>query len=135
MDIKERCKKIRKQILELVYNAKSGHIGGSFSSTEILTILYFEYLKKEDKLIISKGHCAPLIYSILHMKGILTDTDLIGFRKTDGSLEGHINKDSTKGIDFSPGSLGQGLSVANGMAIVKKREKEQGIIYCLLGDR
>lgn len=135
MNIEERCKEIRKIIIEMVYNSQSGHIGGSFSATEILTILYFEYLKENDKVIISKGHISPLIYAILYMKGILDKSDLEGFRKTNGNLEGHINRFTCEGIDFSPGSLGQGLSIANGLAIVNKREKKEGMIYCLLGDR
>ena len=134
MDTKERCNEIRKIILNMVYNSQSGHIGGSFSATEILTILYFEYLNKEDKVVISKGHCSPLLYAILYLKGIITESELEGFRKIDGKLEGHINRFSSLGIDFSSGSLGQGLSVANGMAIVKKREEEAGLVYCLLGD-
>ena len=134
METKERCKEIRKIILKLVYDSQSGHIGGSFSATEILTTLYFEFLNSDDKVIISKGHISPLIYAILYQKGILSEKDLKGFRKIDGKLEGHISKFSCKGIDFSSGSLGQGLSVANGMAIVKQREKQPGIVYCLLGD-
>lgn len=134
MDTKERIKQIRKTILDMVYKAQSGHIGGSFSATEILTTLYFEFLNDDDKVIISKGHISPLIYAILFHKGILNKDDLLGFRKIDGKLEGHISKFSCFGIDFSSGSLGQGLSVANGMAIVKKRENKTGLIYCLLGD-
>lgn len=134
MDTKERCKKIRKIILDLVYNSQSGHIGGSFSATEILTTLYFEFLKDNDKVIISKGHISPLVYAILYEKGILSEEDLKGFRKIEGKLEGHISRFSCSGIDYSAGSLGQGLSVANGMAIVKRRENKPGIVYCLIGD-
>lgn len=134
MNTKERSKEIRKIILDLVYHSQSGHIGGSFSATEILTILYFDFLKETDKVIISKGHISPLIYAILYQKGIISEEDLKGFRKIDGKLEGHISKFSCSGIDFSSGSLGQGLSVANGMAIVKQRENIDGKIYCLLGD-
>lgn len=134
MDTKERCKRIRRTILDMVYDSQSGHIGGSFSAVEIMTTIYFEYLTENDKVIISKGHASPLIYSILYEKGILNKEDLKGFRKTEGRLEGHVSCNSCKGIDFSSGSLGQGLSVANGMAIVKKREDKLGNIYCLLGD-
>lgn len=134
MDTKERIKEIRKLILDMVYSSQSGHIGGSYSATDFMTALYFEYLQKEDKIIVSKGHASPLFYALLYQKGILTKEELKGFRKIDGKLEGHLNRFSCSGIDFSAGSLGQGLSVANGMAIVKQRENIPGNIYCLLGD-
>ena len=134
MDTKEICKNIRKDILNMVYNSKSGHIGGSFSAVEIMVAIYFEYIQPEDKVIISKGHASPLIYSILFEKGKIPKEDLESFRKVDGRLQGHVSCPSCNGIDFSSGSLGQGLSVANGMAIVKKREKQNGLVYCLLGD-
>ncbi len=134
MDTKERINKIRKKVIEIVYNAKSGHIGGSLSSADILTILFFEFLKDDDKVIISKGHITPLVYAILNEQNLVSDEDLAEFRKIDGKLEGHINRFTTPKVDFSAGSLGQGLSVANGMAIVKQRENKEGIVYCLLGD-
>lgn len=139
--LEEIATNVRKNIIKMVYNAKSGHPGGSLSCTDILVCLYHEKMNlnldekgsRIDKFILSKGHAAPAYYAVLASKGFIPEEDLIGFRKVDSYLEGHpTNK--INGIDVSSGSLGQGLSIANGMAISKKIDNKEGYVYCLLGD-
>lgn len=144
IDLKIHCKNIRKNILKMVYEAKSGHIGGSFSSTELLTTLYFhssnvfENFKnkkeKEDRIIISKAHISPLVYSILFEMGEVSAKDIFGFRKVSGILEGHVKKEVSSLLEYSGGSLGQGLSFACGMALSLKKDNKKGNVFCLLGD-
>ena len=134
-------KKIRKDIIEMVYNAKSGHPGGSLSCTDILVALYHDKMnlnvdekgQRIDKFILSKGHAAPAYYAVLSSVGFIPHKDLKTLRKIDSYLEGHpTNK--INGVDASSGSLGQGLSIANGMALAKKLDNKEGYVYCLLGD-
>ena len=126
------AKKIRISIIEQVYRAKSGHPGGSLSSADILTVLYFNQMninEKEpkailrDRFVLSKGHCAPVLYATLAEKGFFNKEELLGFRKVDGNLQGHPDMKKVAGVDFSTGSLGQGLSAANGMALTKVASK------------
>jgi transketolase len=134
-------KEIRKDILNMIYNAKSGHPGGSLSCVDILVSLYDEIMDlsldnkncRIDRFVLSKGHAAPAYYAILSYKGFIPKSDLNTLRKYDSYLEGHpTNK--INGVDVSSGSLGQGLSIANGMALSKKISNEEGYVYCLLGD-
>ena len=140
-NLEEISKNIRKDIIEMVYNAKSGHPGGSLSCTDILVALYYNKMnlnldekgQRIDKFILSKGHAAPAYYAVLSSVGFIPHEDLKTLRKIDSYLEGHpTNK--INGVDVSSGSLGQGLSIANGMALAKKLDKSQGYVYCLLGD-
>lgn len=132
---------IRIDIIEMIYNAKSGHPGGSLSLVEIFTALYHSEMDlslnelgdRVDKLVLSKGHASPVLYATLSSKGIISKTDLLGYRKSKGILEGHPSN-KIPGIDVSSGSLGQGLSIANGMAIAKKLNKDEGYVYVILGD-
>ncbi len=144
MDTKELekiSKEIRKDIIEMIYNAKSGHPGGSLSCTDILVALYHSKMnlnidskgKRIDKLVLSKGHAAPAYYAVLASKGYIPHEDLLSLRKIDSYLEGHPSN-KINGIDVSSGSLGQGLSIANGMALAKKIDNEEGKVYCILGD-
>lgn len=144
MEIKELekiSKDIRKDIVEMIYNAKSGHPGGSLSCTDILVALYHDRMnlnldskgRRIDKLVLSKGHAAPAYYAVLASKGFIPHEDLFTLRKIDSYLEGHPSN-KINGIDVSSGSLGQGLSIANGMAIAKKLDNESGKVYCILGD-
>ncbi len=139
--LEKQAKEIRKDIINMVYNAASGHPGGSLSCTDILVALYHEKMNlnldengnRIDKFVLSKGHCAPALYAVLASKGFIPHEDLKTLRKIDSYLEGHpTNK--INGIDVSSGSLGQGLSVANGMALAKKLDEKQGYVYCVLGD-
>ena len=134
---------IRKNIVETVYNAKSGHPGGSLSCADILTVLYFNQMNinpKEpkadgrDRFVLSKGHCSPALYSTLAKKGYFDEKKLEGFRKLDSNLQGHPDMNKVPGVDMSSGSLGQGLSIANGMALSSKMNSMGYRVYCLLGD-
>lgn len=125
--IKEYAKSLRINILNMVYNAKSGHIGGSMSIADILSVIMQDFDIKKDEIIFSKGHASPALYSALYLNKIITKKEIDGFRKVDGSLEGHPSI-HTKGIKVATGSLGQGLSVGlrNGTSeknFLKKKEK------------
>lgn len=133
---------IRKNIIRMVSAAKSGHPGGSLGSADILTVLYFKVMDiteenaksiDRDRFVLSKGHCSPLLYATLFEKGIIHD-DLLTFRKINSKLQGHPNMNYTPGVDMSTGSLGQGVSVAVGMAMANKLSKNDHRIYALLGD-
>ena len=134
---------IRIEIIEQVYNANSGHPGGSLSCADILAVLYFNQMnidsenpnaKGRDRFVLSKGHCAPALYATLARKGYFDKELLKGFRKVESNLQGHPDMKKVPGVDMSTGSLGQGLSVAVGMAIGSKMEHEGYRVYCLLGD-
>lgn len=134
---------IRKNIINAVADAKSGHPGGSLSIADILTVLYFDKMnidpqnsKKEDRdrFVLSKGHAAPALYSALAERGYFDKVELNTLRKYGHMLQGHPDMKSTPGVDMSTGSLGQGLSVANGMAIAGKIDKKDYIVYVILGD-
>lgn len=134
---------IRIEIIEQVYNANSGHPGGSLSCADILAVLYFNQMnidsenpnaKGRDRFVLSKGHCAPALYAILARKGYFDKELLKGFRKVESNLQGHPDMKKVPGVDMSTGSLGQGLSAAVGMAIGSKMEHEGYRVYCLLGD-
>ncbi|NCB31851.1 MAG: transketolase [Clostridia bacterium] len=135
--------KIRKHTLEMIRTANSGHIGGSFSIAEILSVLYFKHMKVDpmqprmadrDRLVLSKGHCAPAMYSALAMKGFFPTEDLACFRRIDGYLSGHVEMTHVPGVDMSSGSLGQGLSVGVGMALSAKLDQRDYTTYVILGD-
>ena len=133
-ELENKAKEIRRDIVDMVYHAGSGHPGGSLSCADIMTVLFHEKMNlDEDKFILSKGHCAPTYYACLASIGKIPHEDLITFRKIDSYLEGHPSN-KINGIDVSSGSLGQGLSVANGMALAKQLDGERGKIYCMLGD-
>lgn len=134
--------KVRKGIIEGVYNAKSGHPGGSLSIAELLTYLYFEKLNvnpadpenpDRDRFVLSKGHCAPALYAVLALKGYFPEKELKNLRHIGATLQGHpcIH---TKGIDMSSGSLGQGISAACGMALAGKLDGKSYKVYTVLGD-
>ena len=146
MNIEELTKvaiKIRKGIIDAVYSAKSGHPGGSLSIADILTVLYFHEMnidpknpnwEDRDRIVLSKGHCSPALYSCLANKGYFPVEDLKTFRKIDSYLQGHPDKNKVPGVDMTTGSLGQGLSAANGMAIAGKMDNKDYRVYCILGD-
>lgn len=142
-ELQEKAKEIRKGIIEEVYSAQSGHPGGSLSCTDILTVLYFKEMRvkpeepeweERDRFILSKGHASPALYSTLANRGYFPIEELKTFRKVNSRLQGHPDKNKLPGIDMTTGSLGQGLSVANGMAISAKLENKDYRVYCLLGD-
>lgn len=135
--------KIRMGIIEGVYNAKSGHPGGSLSIADVLAYLYFKEMKIDpanpkwedrDRLVLSKGHTAPGLYSALANRGYFPVEYLKTLRKTDSFLEGHPDMKGTHGVDMSSGSLGQGISVACGMALASKLDGDRFRVYSILGD-
>lgn len=134
---------IRKGILHGVFNAKSGHPGGSLSATEIYTYLFFEEMNVDpknpddfnrDRFVLSKGHTAPGYYSTLANRGFFPVEDLKTLRKVGSYLQGHPDMKGIAGVDMSSGSLGQGISVAVGMAISAKLSDDKYRVYTLLGD-
>ncbi|HJJ06111.1 MAG TPA: transketolase [Clostridiaceae bacterium] len=134
---------IRIGVIEAVYSAKSGHPGGSLSCTDILTVLYFNQMninekepnaKARDRFVLSKGHCSPALYSTLARKGYFEKEKLLTFRNIESNLQGHPDMNKVLGVDMTSGSLGQGLSVANGMALASKLNEDGYRVYCLLGD-
>lgn len=134
---------VRRDIVTMVHEAGSGHPGGSLSAVELMTALYFKIMKVDpknpewegrDRFILSKGHVAPVVYSVLARKGFFPAEELHTLRKLGSILQGHPHKSSTPGLDCSSGSLGQGLSIANGLAYVFKKQNRDNRVYCLLGD-
>lgn len=143
LELMKTATNIRKSVIEEVFNAKSGHPGGSLSCTDMLTVLYFDEMNVDtknpqwadrDRFVLSKGHCAPALYATLAEKGFFPKEDLVTLRKTDSYLEGHPNMNHVPGVDMSTGSLGQGISVAVGMALAGKIDNKDYRVYSILGD-
>ncbi len=143
-ELKAMSRTVREDILTMVHKAGSGHPGGSLSATDLMVGLYFGGMLKvdsknpdwdgRDRFILSKGHVAPVLYSVLARKGFFPVEELGTLRKLGSILQGHPHKKSTPGLDCSSGSLGQGLSIANGLAIGFKKQGKANRVYCLLGD-
>ena len=141
--LKEHANNIRKNIVKTVTEAKSGHPGGSLSSVEYATAIYFTQMDvnkdnlestNRDRFVLSKGHASPLLYSVLAERGFIEEEELKTFRKINSRLQGHPSMRKLPGVDMSTGSLGQGLSVAVGMALANKYEGNAHRIYTILGD-
>ncbi len=135
--------KVRMGIIEGVYNAKSGHPGGSLSIADLLTYLYFVKMKIDpqnpkmedrDRLVLSKGHCAPGLYSALAQRGYFPVDELKTLRHIGSRLQGHPDMKHIPGVDMSSGSLGQGISAACGMALSGKLSNQSYRVYAILGD-
>ena len=129
--------------VEAVFNAASGHPGGSLSCMDVLTTLYFHVMRVDpqnpqdpdrDRFVMSKGHCSPALYPVLALKGFFPTEDLKWFRHVDGHMSGHVEMRHVKGVDMSTGSLGQGVSCAVGMAMAGKYHKKDYRVYTILGD-
>ncbi len=134
---------IRRHIIEMITEAGSGHPGGSLSSADILTALYFRVMNidpknpkwpERDRFVLSKGHAAPVLYATLAERGYFPKEELMTLRKTGSMLQGHPDMKVTPGVDMTTGSLGQGLSCANGMALAGKLDKKDYRVYVLMGD-
>lgn len=134
---------IRTGIIKAVHNAGSGHPGGSLSAADLVTALYFKEMNIDpknpkmegrDKFILSKGHAAPAQYAALAERGYFPKEDILQLRKLGSPFQGHPNMKKVPGIEMSTGSLGQGFSVAGGMAMANKLDQNPGRIYVLLGD-
>jgi transketolase len=141
--LKAKALQIRSSILTMVHEAKSGHIGGSFSATELVVGLYYEIMRHDpanpawperDRFILSKGHCAPVIYAVLADCGYFPKEDLAHFRRPGSHLQGHPYQPKTPGIEASTGTLGLGLSTALGMALGAKLRNQSHFYYVLCGD-
>lgn len=141
--LKEFARNIRRGIIEAVYSNQSGHPGGSLSIADIITVLYFNEMninskdpknENRDRLVLSKGHCAPALYSALANRGFFEVEELKTLRNIESRLQGHPDMKHIPGVDMTTGSLGQGLSVANGMAIAGKLNNKDYRVYCILGD-
>jgi transketolase len=135
--------KLRKHVVNMTCAAASGHPGGSLSAADIITVLYFYKLRFEaknpawperDRFVMSKGHAAPILYAALAESGYFPVSYLKTLRQLGSSLQGHVDMLSLPGIEMSTGSLGQGLSAANGMALANRLDKRNSRIYCLMGD-
>ncbi|MFI3174861.1 MAG: transketolase [Bacillota bacterium] len=142
-ELKKTANEIRKGIVTGVFHAKSGHPGGSLSATELYTYLFFEEMNVDpknpkmetrDRFVLSKGHTAPGYYSTLAHRGFFPVEDMKTLRKTGSYLQGHPDMKGVPGVDMSSGSLGQGISVAVGMAISAKLSNDDYRVYTLLGD-
>jgi transketolase len=143
LELKKIAVRVRKGIIEGVYAGKSGHPGGSLSAADMMTYLYFEEMNidpqnpdwsERDRFVLSKGHGAPAYYAALAIRGYFPVEDLKTLRHVGSYLQGHPCSQSTPGVDASSGSLGQGISVACGMAMSAKISKDSYRVYTMLGD-
>lgn len=140
--LSQKARQLRIWTLRMVAEAGSGHPGGSLSEIELLTALYYSKLRlyedprdeRRDRFVLSKGHANPPLYAILADKGWLREEELMTLRKTHSRLQGHPDRNKCPGIDCSTGSLGQGISVAVGMALGLKLKKSDSRVYVLTGD-
>ena len=137
------AKNIRRGIIDEVYSGQSGHPGGSLSIADIISVLYFYEMnidpqnpkdENRDRLVLSKGHCAPALYSALANRGYFDAKELKTLRNIESKLQGHPDMNKVPGVDMTTGSLGQGLSAANGMAIAGKLDNKDYRVYCIMGD-
>jgi transketolase len=141
--LEKQANTLRKHSLEMIGRAHSGHPGGSLSAADIVAVLYFHHLKHDsanpkmpdrDRFVLSKGHAAPVLYAALAESGYFPVTDLNNLRQLDSKLEGHPDMNKVPGIEITSGSLGQGLSAGNGMALAGRIDKNPYGVYVLLGD-
>ena len=145
-NLKETSKNVRKNIIKMIHSAKSGHPGGSLSGVDILLVLYKYILnipkewdksvnfEKRDRIILSKGHASPLLYSVLAEEKIIDSEELMSFRKIHSNLQGHPALGHLNGIEASTGSLGQGLSIGCGIALGLKLDNNPAKVFVYLGD-
>ncbi len=142
-DLTTKCREIRREILNMVHRANSGHVGGSLSSTEMVVALYYHLMNHDpaqpdwpdrDRFILSKGHCTPVIYSVLADCGYFPKEDLETFRQPGSHLQGHPYQPKTPGIEATTGSLAIGFSTGLGMAVAAKHKGESQHYYIILGD-
>lgn len=141
--LKDNALQIRKNIVDMIFQSKSGHPGGSLSAVDILTYLYFKemkidpqdpYKKDRDRFVLSKGHAAPALYATLFQRGYFDKELLSSLRKLESPLQGHPDSKKLPGVDISTGSLGQGISNAVGLSLGAKIDKSDARVYSLLGD-
>ena len=142
-ELKSLAKIVRKDIISMLTESRSGHPGGSLSAADILTTLYFGEMnidpknpkdENRDRFVLSKGHAAPVLYSVLARRGYFPVEELNTLRKINSRLQGHPSMKCLPGVDMSTGSLGQGISVSVGMALAGKIDNKAYRVYTLLGD-
>ncbi|MCF0147447.1 MAG: transketolase [Clostridium sp.] len=142
-ELKSLAKVVRKDIISMLTESRSGHPGGSLSAADILTTLYFGEMNidpknpkddNRDRFVLSKGHAAPVLYSVLARRGYFPVEELNTLRKINSRLQGHPSMKCLPGVDMSTGSLGQGISVSVGMALAGKIDNKNYRVYTLLGD-
>ena len=143
LELKKTACNVRLWTVEGVFNAKSGHPGGSLSAADIMTYLYFKEMKVDpqnpddpdrDRFVLSKGHCCPALYATLALKGFFSTDEIKVLRHIGAMLQGHPDMKHTPGIDMSSGSLGQGISAACGMALAGKLSGKDYRVFAMLGD-
>lgn len=141
--LQETARQLRIHIVTMLHAAKSGHTGGSLSAADLMTALYFHVMRhrpadpswpERDRFVLSKGHGAPALYAALALSGYFDPKELMTLRKLNSCLQGHPDMLKTKGVNASSGSLGQGLSIANGMAMGMRLDGIESTVYALLGD-
>lgn len=142
-ELKQTARKVRIDALRGIHAASSGHPGGSLSSADIITALYFSvmnidpddpHMKGRDRFVLSKGHSCPALYAALANRGYFDPDEMLSFRRMGSFLQGHPNMDKCPGVEMSTGSLGQGFSVAVGMAIAGKMDGDSGRVFTMTGD-
>lgn len=143
MNLENKANELRQWIIQSLASAGSGHPGGSLSAIDILTVLYYQEMaltlenydsKNRDHFVLSKGHAAPALYAVLADKSFFPKEELLNLRKFGCQLQGHPDRLKTRGVDTSSGSLGQGLSIANGLALAQRMDAIEKNVYVLLGD-
>lgn len=144
MDLKDKATHIRRLIIRALAEAGSGHTGGSLDLVDIFTVLYFNHLRfdcnnpkweNRDRVVLSIGHTAPVLYATLAVAGFFPEEEMMTLRKYKSRLQGHPSLDyQLPGVETSAGSLGQGLSIANGMALAAKIDQKDYRVYCVMGD-
>ncbi|MBQ8682361.1 MAG: transketolase [Selenomonadales bacterium] len=143
LDLQTKAKAIRRNIVKMITEAKSGHPGGSLSAADIVTTLYFAEMNVDpqnpkdpnrDRFVLSKGHAAPVLYATLAAKGYFPEEELMSLRQVNTRVQGHPSMKDLPGVDMSTGSLGQGLSAANGMALAARLDGSDRRVFVLMGD-
>ena len=141
--LEDKAREMRKDIVIMVGAAQSGHPGGSLSAADIVAALYFHVMRYDvnnpkwpdrDRFVLSKGHASPVLYAALAEAGFYPKEEIITFRNINTRLQGHPDMKKLPGVDFTTGSLGQGLSAANGMALAGKLDKKDYRVFCMIGD-
>jgi len=143
LSLEDKAREVRREIIKMLGEAGSGHPGGSLSGADIVTALYFHIMNldptdpempERDRFVLSKGHAAPLLYAALALRGFFPVEELAGLRKLGSRLQGHPDMNKVPGVEISTGSLGQGISIAVGMALAAKLDGRTNRVFALLGD-
>lgn len=143
VQLEQVCREVRRRVIETVYRAGAGHIGGPLSAVDILTVLYHHEMRivvadpdwvDRDRFILSKGHSSPALYAVLASRGFIPEAELATFDQVGGRLQAHPDMRKTPGVDMSTGSLGQGFSAGAGMALAAKMSGRPFRVYVMLGD-